>query len=106
MEGKPERHFRRLESQSHLREYGEHHGDAPSLIDLTRRDQVPKFIIEREIPNAATLSAADLQRISQKSCGVLRELGPDIQWIQSFVTEDKITCLYIASNAELVREHA
>jgi hypothetical protein len=67
---------------------------------------VPKFIIEREIPNAATLSAADLKAISQKSCGVLRALGPDIQWIQSFVTEDKITCLYIASTAELVREHA
>ena len=67
---------------------------------------MPKFIIEREIPNAATLSAADLKVISQKSCGVLRALGPDIQWIQSFVTEDKITCLYIASTAELVREHA
>ena len=67
---------------------------------------MPKFIIEREIPNAATLSAADLKAISQKSCGVLRALGPDIQWIQSFVTEDKITCLYIASTAELVREHA
>jgi len=67
---------------------------------------VPKFIIEREIPNAATLSAADLKVISQKSCGVLRALGPDIQWIQSFVTEDKITCVYIAPNAELIREHA
>lgn len=67
---------------------------------------MPKYIIEREIPNAAALSAADLQSISQRSCGVLRELGPDIQWVQSFVTEDKITCVYIAPNAEMIREHA
>jgi hypothetical protein len=67
---------------------------------------MPKYIIEREIPNAAALSAADLQGISQKSCGVLTELGPSIQWVQSFVTEDKITCVYIAPNAELIREHA
>lgn len=67
---------------------------------------MPKYLIEREIPNAGALSAAELQGISSKSRSVLRELGPDIQWLQSFVTEDKITCIYIAPNAEIVREHA
>ena len=67
---------------------------------------MPKYIIEREIPNAAALSAADLKSISQRSCGVLNQLGPSIQWVQSFVTEDKITCVYIAQNADLIREHA
>ena len=67
---------------------------------------MPKYIIEREIPNAGALSPTELQAISQKSCGVLQELGPSIQWVQSYVTEDKITCVYIAPNAEIVREHA
>jgi hypothetical protein len=67
---------------------------------------MPKYIIERDIPNAAALSAADLKSISQRSCAVLQQLGPSIQWVQSFVTEDKITCLYVAPNAELIREHA
>ena len=67
---------------------------------------MPKFIIEREIPNAAALTAADLKAISQKSCSVLHDLGPSIQWVQSFVTEDKITCVYIAPNADIIREHA
>jgi cell division inhibitor SulA len=67
---------------------------------------MPKYIIEREIPNAATLSAADLRGIAQRSCAVLQQLGPSIQWVQSFVTEDKITCVYIAPNTELIREHA
>jgi len=67
---------------------------------------MPKYIIEREIPNAGALSMADLQAISQKSCGVLQELGPQIQWVQSYVTEDKITCVYVAPNAEIIREHA
>ena len=67
---------------------------------------MPKYIIEREIPNAAALSAQELKAISQKSCGVLQQLGPSIQWVQSFVTEDKITCVYIAPNAEIIREHA
>jgi uncharacterized protein DUF4242 len=67
---------------------------------------MPKYIIEREIPNAGALSAAELKAISQKSCGVLQELGPSIQWVQSYVTEDKITCVYIAANADLIREHA
>lgn len=67
---------------------------------------MPKYLIEREIPNAAALSAAELKGISVRSCAALMQLGPSIQWVQSFVTEDKITCIYIAPNAELVREHA
>jgi hypothetical protein len=67
---------------------------------------VPKYLIEREIPNAAALSPADLRGIAQRSCAALQQLGPAIQWVQSFVTEDKITCVYIASNTELIREHA
>ena len=67
---------------------------------------MPKFLIEREIPNAGALSPAELQTISQRSCGVLQQLGPTIQWVQSFVTEDKITCVYIAPNVEMIREHA
>ena len=67
---------------------------------------MPKYLIEREIPNAGALSLADLKAISQRSCAVLRELGPSIQWVQSYVTEDKVTCVYIAPNAELIREHA
>jgi hypothetical protein len=67
---------------------------------------MPKYIIEREIPNAAALSAAELKGISQRSCAVLQKLGPSIQWVQSFVTEDKITCVYIAPNADIIRDHA
>jgi hypothetical protein len=67
---------------------------------------MPKFIIEREIPNAGSMSPADLQAISQKSCSVLQGLGPSIQWVQSYVTNDKITCVYIAPNADIIREHA
>ena len=67
---------------------------------------MPKFIIEREIPGAGNLTPDDLQAVSQKSCGVLRELGPQIQWVQSFVTQDKIYCVYIAPDEKLVREHA
>ena len=67
---------------------------------------MPKYLIEREIPNAAALSSAELKTISQRSCAVLQQLGPSIQWVQSFVTEDKITCVYIAPNADLIREHA
>jgi len=65
-----------------------------------------KFVIERDIPGAGSLSADTLQGISQKSCGVLKELGPQIQWVESCVTDDKIYCVYIAANEELVREHA
>ena len=67
---------------------------------------MPKFVIEREIPNAGKLSKAELQGISQKSCGVLRSMGPQIQWVQSYVTDDKIYCVYIAPNEEAVRQHA
>jgi hypothetical protein len=67
---------------------------------------MPKFVIERELPGAGKLSPAELKGISQKSCGVLTELGPRIQWLHSYVTGDKIYCVYIAPNAELVREHA
>jgi hypothetical protein len=67
---------------------------------------MPRYLIEREIPNAAALSSAELKVIAQRSCGVLQQLGPSIQWVHSYVTEDKITCVYIASNCELVREHA
>jgi hypothetical protein len=67
---------------------------------------MPKYIIERELPAAGKLSQADLQAISEKSCGVLRELGSEIQWLQSYVTTDKIYCVYVAANEELVREHA
>lgn len=67
---------------------------------------MPKFLIEREIPDAGALSPAELATISQRSCAVLRQLGPAIQWVHSYVTEDKITCVYIAPSAELIREHA
>jgi cell division inhibitor SulA len=67
---------------------------------------MPKFVIEREIPGAGKLSAQELQGISGKSCSVLKDLGPQIQWLHSYVTGDKIYCVYIAPNEELVREHA
>jgi len=67
---------------------------------------MPKYIIEREIPGAGNLSSDDLKSISQKSCGVLNNLGPSVQWVESFVTPDKIYCVYIAPNEEMVREHA
>jgi len=67
---------------------------------------MPKYVIERELPGAGKLSGETLQAISQKSCGVLSELGPQIQWVQSFVTDDKIYCIYIAPNKEMVLEHA
>ena len=67
---------------------------------------MPKYLIEREIPGAGKLSAQELQAISQKSCGVLNQMGPQIQWVQSYVVDDKIYCVYIAPNEEMVREHA
>ena len=67
---------------------------------------MPKFLIEREIPGAGDLSAQDLQAISQKSCGVLREMGPQVQWVESYVTGDKVYCVYIAPDEAAVREHA
>jgi len=67
---------------------------------------MPKFVIERDIPGAGQLSPQDLRAISQKSCGVLRELGPQIQWVHSYVTDNKIYCVYIAPDAMTVRKHA
>ncbi len=67
---------------------------------------MPKYVIEREIPGAGKLSVQELQAISQKSCGVLNQMGPQIQWVQSYVTDDRIYCMYIAPNEEMVREHA
>ncbi|MBK7540689.1 MAG: DUF4242 domain-containing protein [Candidatus Competibacteraceae bacterium] len=67
---------------------------------------MPKYLIERELPGAGKLSPADLKAVSQKSCSVLRNLGPQIQWVQSYVTDDKIYCVYIAPNADMVKQHA
>ena len=67
---------------------------------------MPKYLIERELPGAGKLSPADLKAISQKSCSVLENLGPQIQWVQSYVTDDKIYCVYIAPNIDMVKQHA
>ena len=67
---------------------------------------MPKYVIEREITGAGKLSSEEVQGISQKSCGVLQEMGPQIQWVESFVTDDKIYCVYIAPDEEAIREHA
>ena len=67
---------------------------------------MPKYVIEREIPGAGKLTPQELQAVSQKSCGVLRDLGPQIQWVQSYVTDDKVYCVYIAPDEKMVRDHA
>jgi hypothetical protein len=67
---------------------------------------MPKYIIERDIPNAGALTAQDLQGISQKSCGVLNGMGTKIQWLESYVTDDKVYCVYIAPDEATIREHA
>ncbi|HEV2498887.1 MAG TPA: DUF4242 domain-containing protein [Terriglobia bacterium] len=67
---------------------------------------MPKYVIERDIPRVGSLSRQELRAISQASCGVLRRMGPEIQWVESFVTGDKIYCIYIAPSEEIVREHA
>jgi hypothetical protein len=67
---------------------------------------MPKYVIERDIPGAGSIPPADLKAISQKSCGVLKNMGPQIQWVQSYVTGDKIYCIYIAPDEAAVREHA
>ncbi len=67
---------------------------------------MPKYVIEREIPGLGKLSAAELKGVSQKSCGVLRNIGPQIQWLHSYVTEDKLYCIYISPDEETIREHA
>jgi hypothetical protein len=83
-------------------------GYSPAACPLQRPigGCMPKYVIERDIPGAGNLSQEDLKAISQKSCGVLSNLGPSIQWQQSYVTADKIYCVYIAPNEEMVREHA
>ena len=67
---------------------------------------MPKYIIEREIPGAGSLTAQDLQGISQKSCGILNEMGPQIQWVESYVTDDKVYCVYIAPDEATIKAHA
>lgn len=67
---------------------------------------MPKFIIERDIPGAGQLTQAELQGIAQKSCGILRDMGPRIQWLHSYVTGDKVYCIYIADSEQAIREHA
>ena len=67
---------------------------------------MPRFVIERDIPGVGKLSKQELQGISKKSCGVLEKLGTQIQWVQSYVTSDKIYCVYLAPNEDMVREHA
>jgi len=67
---------------------------------------MPRFVIEREMPGAGALSPSDLQGASQTSCSVLRDLGPDIQWVHSYVTDDKLYCIYRAPDEQIIREHA
>jgi len=67
---------------------------------------MPKYVIERDLPGAGNLSPQQLQAVSQKSCGVLKNLGPQIQWVHSYVTQDKIYCIYIAPNEQMIRQHA
>lgn len=67
---------------------------------------MPEYVIEREMPGVGSLGPADLKAASQTSCAVLRDLGPDIQWVQSYVTADKIYCIYRAPNEDIIREHA
>jgi hypothetical protein len=81
-------------------------GRSETHRNLHKEKTMPKYVIEREIPGAGKLSAQELKAISQKSCGVLSKMGPQIQWHQSYVTDDKIYCVYIAPNEALVREHA
>jgi len=78
----------------------------PIVFTINQEIQMPKYIIEREIPGAGSLAYRELQDISQKSCGVLNEMGPRIQWVESYVTDDKVYCIYIAPDEEAVREHA
>ncbi|WP_031434533.1 DUF4242 domain-containing protein [Methylomarinum vadi] len=67
---------------------------------------MPKYIIERQIPGAGQLSSEELRQISQKSCCILNDMGPQIQWLESFVTDDKVYCIYIAPNEQSILEHA
>jgi hypothetical protein len=77
------------------------------MVELSlRRLAMPKFIIERDIPDAGKLTPDQLQAVAATSCDVLREMGPTIQWVESYVTDDKIYCVYNATSADLIREHA
>ena len=67
---------------------------------------MPRYLIERDIPGAGDISASDLRAISRKSCDVLRDMGPNIQWLQTYVTGDRLYCVYVASSEALIREHA
>jgi hypothetical protein len=67
---------------------------------------MPKYVIERQVPGAGGMSPADLQAISQKSNDVLRELGPDVQWVHTYIADDQLYCVYNAANEDLIREHA
>ena len=67
---------------------------------------MPRYVIERDLPGAGKLSTDDLRGVSQKSCGVLQQMGPQIQWVESYVTADKIYCVYVAPNEEMIRQHA
>jgi hypothetical protein len=80
--------------------------DARAVVTYREEGIMPKYVIERELPGAGALSTEQLQGISRKSCSVLRDLGPQVQWLHSYVTGDKICCVYIAPNGEMVREHA
>lgn len=71
-----------------------------------KNNSMPKYVIEREIPEAGKLTSDQLKAISQTSCGVLSKMGPQIQWVNSYVTKDKIYCIYIAPNEEMIHEHA
>jgi hypothetical protein len=75
-------------------------------MKICKEPTVPKFVIERDFPGAGKLTPSDLKSISQKSCGVLSNLGPNIHWMQSYVTADKIYCIYFATDESLVRRHA
>ena len=77
-----------------------------SMVYQLKEEHVPQYLIERNIPGAGKLTPAELQGISQKSCSVLNQLGPQIQWVQSYVTGDQIFCVYRAPNEAMVREHA
>jgi hypothetical protein len=77
-----------------------------SFYNFTRIYIMPKYIIERDIPGAGALTAADLQGISQKSCGILTDMGPQIQWVESYVTDDKVYCVYIAPDEAAIKAHA
>ena len=81
-------------------------GKESNKVNNTTIGQLHTYVIERNIPGAGKLSAAELKTISQTSCSVLKEMGPKIQWIQSYVTGDKIYCIYKAESIELVQEHA